>query len=47
MIFQIEAYVILFGETPAGEWLDSLSLQMQQKFATLFARMGDQGKIWN
>ena len=46
-IFQIAAYVISSGEAPAEEWLDSLSIQLQQKFAALFARLGDQGKIWN
>jgi phage-related protein len=46
-VFQIESYVALSGEAFAEEWLDSLPLPMQQKFAVLFSRLGDQGKIWN
>jgi len=43
----IEAYVTPAGTAPAEEWLDRLALSTQQKFAALFARMGDAGKIWN
>ena len=32
---------------PAEVWLEQLSLGGQQKFAALFSRMGDTGKIWN
>lgn len=32
---------------PAAEWLEQLPLSGQQKFAALFARMADTGKIWN
>lgn len=44
---RIEFYVSSDGAVPAEEWLDRLSLGSQQKFAALFARMGETGKIWN
>jgi hypothetical protein len=44
---RIEFYVSLAGETPAEEWLESQTAGKQEKFAALFAWMGDQGKIWN
>lgn len=44
---RIEFYVALNGRVPAEEWIEALSLSSQQKFAALFARMGDVGKIWN
>jgi phage-related protein len=44
---RIEFYVSPNGTAPAEEWLERLSLTAQQKFAALFARMGDTGKIWN
>ena len=43
----IEFYITSNGAVPAEEWLEQLSLPIQQKFAALFARMGDTGKIWN
>ena len=43
----IEFFVISNGVVPAEEWLEQLPLAIQQKFAALFARMGDTGKIWN
>lgn len=46
-VFQIEFYVAPNGVAPAEEWLERLPLGSQQKFAALFARMGDTGKIWN
>lgn len=46
-IFRIEFYVALGGSVPAEEWLDSLTEKQQQKFAALFVRLGDHGKIWN
>jgi hypothetical protein len=46
-VFQIEAVVLENGTSPAEEWLGSLSLKQQQKFAALFKMMGDVGKIWN
>ncbi len=46
-VFTIESYVAPNGTAPAEEWLDHLPLGTQQKFAALFARMGDTGKIWN
>lgn len=44
---RIEFYVDPNGSAPAEEWLERLPLTAQQKFAALFARMGDRGKIWN
>ncbi|MEP6959810.1 MAG: type II toxin-antitoxin system RelE/ParE family toxin [Nitrospirota bacterium] len=43
----IEFCVTWIGSIPAEEWLEQLPLAIQQKFAALFARMGDTGKIWN
>ncbi len=44
---QIEFYVRLSGEAFAEDWLENVPESMQQKFAALFAWLGDQGKIWN
>lgn len=46
-MFQVEFYVAPGGAAPAEVWLEQLPLGCQQKFAALFARMGDMGKIWN
>lgn len=46
-VFRIEFYVTLNGIIPAENWLEQLPRATQQKFAALFARMGDTGKIWN
>lgn len=46
-VLRIEFYVAPNGAVPAEEWLEQLPLAGQQKFAALFARMGDTGKIWN
>ncbi|MBF0107519.1 MAG: type II toxin-antitoxin system RelE/ParE family toxin [Deltaproteobacteria bacterium] len=46
-VFSIEFLVTRSGEVPAQSWLDSISLSAQQKFAALFTRLGDHGKIWN
>jgi phage-related protein len=46
-VFRIEFYVAANGSAPAEEWLEQLALGSQQKFAALFARMADMGKIWN
>jgi len=46
-VLRIEFYVAPNGTIPAEDWLEQLSLAAQQKFAALFARMGDTGKIWN
>lgn len=46
-VFRIEFYVAPNGVVPAEAWLEQLPLLSQQKFAALFARMGDTGKIWN
>ena len=46
-VLRIEFYVALSRAAPAEAWLEQLPLGGQQKFAALFARMGDTGKIWN
>jgi len=46
-IFRIEFYVAVGGAVQAEEWLESLTAKQQQKFAALFVRLGDHGKIWN
>ena len=46
-VLRIEFYVAPNGVAPAEVWLERLSRGSQQKFAALFARMGDTGKIWN
>ena len=43
----VESYVAPNGVVPAEEWLEQLPLGSQQKFAALFVRMGDTGKIRN
>lgn len=40
-VFRIEFYVAPGGVAPAEAWLEQLPLGAQQKFAALFARMGD------
>jgi phage-related protein len=44
---RIEFYVGPNGNAPAELYLERLPHTAQQKFAALFARMGDTGKIWN
>lgn len=46
-MLRIEFYVTPGGTAPIEEWLEQLPLASQQKFAALFVRMGDTGKIWN
>lgn len=46
-VLKLEFYVTPTGVAPAEEWLEHLTVPQQQKFAALFARMGDTGKIWN
>lgn len=46
-IFRIEFYVTAEDVAPAEEWLNGLAPKQQQKFAALFVRLGDHGKIWN
>jgi len=46
-VLRIEFYVASNGAVPAEAWLEQLPLAGQQKFAALFARMGNTGKIWN
>lgn len=45
--FQVEFYVRRAGEALAEEWLESMPASGQQKFAALFAWMGDHGRILN
>lgn len=46
-VLRIEFYLAPNGCAPTEAWLEQLSRVSQQKFAALFARMGDTGKIWN
>lgn len=46
-IFKIEAYTSESGKNLTIDWLESLSEQDQAKFATLFVRLADHGKIYN
>ena len=46
-VLRIEFYIASNGTVPAEVWLEQLPLGSQQKFAALFVRMGDTGKIWN
>ena len=46
-MLSIEFYVAHGGTAPAEEWLEQLPLASQQKFAALFVRIGDTGKLWN
>ncbi len=46
-VFKIEAYVEESNKTPVINWLNDLDVKEQVKFAALFARLGDQGKIYN
>ena len=46
-VIRIEFYITPHGAIPAERWLEDRPLAVQQKFAALFARMGDTGKIWN
>jgi hypothetical protein len=41
-VFIIEFYVAPNRVAPAEEWIEQLPLTAQQRFAALFARMGDQ-----
>lgn len=45
--FDIEFYKRESGEVLAEEWLESMPSDIQQKFAALFAWMGEQGRISN
>jgi hypothetical protein len=46
-VFDIEFYKRESGEILAEEWLESMPLNIQQKFAALFAWIGDHGRIKN
>ena len=43
----MEFYQSPNGEVLAEEWLESQREKIQQKFAALFAWIGEHGKIWN
>lgn len=45
--FTLEFYVSEAGESLAEDWLENQSEALQQKFAALFVRLGDHGRIWN
>lgn len=45
--FDIEFYQRESGEIMAEDWLELMPLNIQQKFAALFAWMGDHGRITN
>lgn len=44
---QLEFYQSSDGSVPAEEWLEDQKVKLQQKFAALFAWIGDHGKIFN
>jgi len=46
-VFDIEFYQRESGEILAEEWLESMPLDIQQKFAALFSWIGDHGRITN
>ena len=46
-IFKIEAYKTDKYETPALEWLEASPERLQVKFAALFKRLADNGRIYN
>ena len=46
-VFTVEFYVSSNGDSLAEEWLESAPELMQEKFAALFAWIGNHGKIWN
>lgn len=46
-VFSVEFYMHSDGSLPALDWLDSQPLKMQVKFAVLFKKLGDIGKIFN
>jgi phage-related protein len=47
VVLRIEFYVAPSGAASAEAWLEQIPFAGQQKFAALFARIGDTGKIWN
>lgn len=46
-VFDIEFYKLESGQILAEAWLESMPLHVQEKFAALFAWMGDHGRIHN
>lgn len=46
-LFSIEFYVAETNNIPAEKFLNALPMNVQSKFASLFVRLGDIGKIWN
>ena len=45
--FDIEFYRRESGDVMAEDWLESMPLHIQEKFAALFVWMGDHGRITN
>jgi phage-related protein len=46
-VFDIEFYQLESGEVLAETWLETMPIMVQEKFAALFAWMGDHGRINN
>ena len=46
-IFQVEAYTDSSGKSPVVSWLDSCPERDKTKFAALFVRLADQGRIYD
>ena len=46
-IFRIEAYINKSNETLSIDWLEKQSEKCQSKFAVLFDRLANHGKIYN
>ena len=46
-IFKIEAYTTDKHETPVLEWPEASPERLQVKFAALFKRLADNGRIYN
>ncbi len=44
---RLEFYQSSDGTVPAEEWLESQTIKVQQKFAAIFAWIGDHGRIFN
>lgn len=44
---RLEFYQSSVGTVPAEEWLESQTIKVQQKFAAIFAWIGDHGRIFN
>ena len=44
---RLEFYQSSDGTVPAEEWLESQTIKIQQKFAAMFAWIGEHGRIFN